>query len=120
MASNGSLSTTTNNGGAQPTNNPGLQAPAGTGGFDGGTPSTIQPVISGSSLDSTSGVPLVPNSLANSTIPLRSTGVQTATASLPPRHQVHPAMVTFSLILFVLAIGLFWYTGHVEKNTTQK
>jgi hypothetical protein len=118
MATDSTLSTSPTSG-SQTTSNSNLQAPPGTGGFDGGTPSTIQPVISGNLLDSKTGIPLAQTSLSNSTVALGATSSQKATIGHPKPRHINPGLLGFSIALFVFAIALFWFTGHAaDKKTT--
>lgn len=116
MASSTALTTTTNPGSQSTASDSNLQSTVAANGVSGGTPSTIQPGTNNSVLLNTGGIPLTPSSL--STVAIGPAGSQTATLAQPHHHTFNPALLGFPVVLFILAIGLFWLMGRAEKNTT--
>ncbi len=75
----------------------------------------IQPGTAANLLNSTQGIPL-----NNVPVPLVSLNTSTATppASIPPHPAINPVLGGLSVLLFVVAIGLFVLTSRSTKNTT--
>jgi hypothetical protein len=77
---------------------------------------TIQPGTAANLLNSTQGI-----SLNNVAVPLVSLTTSTTTASVAPlasHRTINPVLGGLSVLLFVLAIGLFVLTSRTSKNTT--
>jgi hypothetical protein len=90
-----------------------------------GTPtaqaSSVQPGTATSLLTSGGGVALHATSL--STVSLNNTTAQTQAAPqtaqmLPTHRHINPVLLSFSVVLCLIAIGMFWYTARSAKNTT--
>lgn len=118
MASNNLLTTTTNSGSQSTASDSSLQSSVAANSVSGGTPSSIQPGTNSTVLFGTGGIPLGQTSLA--TVPLVGSATQTATVVQSPHHKVNPALLGFSVVLFIVAIALFWFMGRDEKSTTIK
>ena len=76
----------------------------------------VQPGTAANLLNSTVGIPL-----NNVSVPLVSLNTSTATTTLTPVQQPHginPVLGGLSVLLFVVAIGLFVMTSRSSKNTT--
>jgi len=117
MANSTTLTTGTNSGTQGTTQSP--QSAIQPSGFAAGTPSSsVQPNVAGSQLNTggTSGISLQTTQL--STLSLSSsTTASVKPATVTPHHN-SPFLASLAIILFVLAIGMFWYTSHTAKNTT--
>gem|GEM_PF-3355637 len=76
----------------------------------------VQPGTAASLLNSTTGIPL-----NNVPVPLVSLNTSTSTTVLTPvapSRPINPVLGGLSLLLFVVAIGLFVLTSRTSKNTT--
>jgi hypothetical protein len=116
MATSDQLTAATGTGTQTATQTP--QSPVQDSGFGGGTPSTIQPSSTASLLTSSGGIPLTVTGL--STVSVGATTSQTVATATPAHHKINPVLLSFSIILFVAAIALFWATGRGAKNTTKR
>ncbi len=110
------LSTTTNSG-AQTGAQGNLTQPATQGGISGTSTGAVQTGTADSLLTSNNGISL------NNT-PVTTVSLTGSTQSQSPRqdtaaHHMNYALLGFSILLFVVAVGLFWATGRTEKNTTK-
>lgn len=77
---------------------------------------TVQPGTAANLLTSTTGIPL-----NNVPVPLVSLNTSTATTTptpVQPRQAVNPVLGGLSILLFVVAIGLFVLTSRTSKSTT--
>jgi hypothetical protein len=111
------LTTTTTESGTQTaTQSP--QAASGAG-FNGTSASGVQPGTASTLLTQASGgVPLHGGSLTTVNINA-ATASQVQPAAVAPKHHVNPALFGMSVLLFAVAIALFWLTSRSEKNTTK-
>lgn len=115
---NNTLSTGVDNGGTQnATQSPQTSAP----GFGGGTESqSVQPTAANTinTSGSTSGIPLAAQTLP--TVNLASGATATAAATTAPAapHKIQPVWAGFSIVLFLVALTLFWATMRSAKSTT--
>ena len=77
---------------------------------------SVQPGTAADLLTSSTGIPL-----NNVPVPLVSLnpGTATTTSTLaPPHYAINPVLGGFSILLFVVAIGLFILTSRTSKSTT--
>lgn len=110
---------TSSNGSLGSTAAPQQSVPANS--VSGGTPASIQPGNGADSLNNASaapGVPLQANKLT--TVNIGNTTPSTSSAAQPIKQKNHPVLLGFSITLFIIAIGLFWYMAHDAKKTTKK
>ena len=78
----------------------------------------VQPGTDRSLLTSPNGVSL--NATPLTTVSLDTgTQVESQPAALPAHHHANPVFFSVSIILCVIAIGLFWATTRSAKNTTK-
>ena len=106
-----SLIVTPNAGAQAPSTQSGLQA-NGQANLDNGLSGRVQPGITGDQLRTDQGIALTPTNL-----PTISLGTATNNQVVAPtKHHFNPALMIFSILLFVLAIVLFRVTGNTGKN----
>jgi hypothetical protein len=86
--------------------------------ISGGTPSSIQPGNDTGALVSTGGIPLTQTPL--STVSIGAAASQSSTGVHQPSRHINPALLGFSVVLFVVGLILFWLTSRSAKNTTLK
>ena len=118
MADSQTLTTGTNSGTQTSTDSP---QSATSSGFSSGAPSSaVQPVVGGSQLNTggTNGIPLQNNQVTTVNLSQTSTAVTHATTTPQATHQTNPVLAGIAIVLFVVALGLYWYTNHSSKNTT--
>jgi hypothetical protein len=110
------LTTTTATGSQTTTQSP--QTSAAATNFGGQQSSGVQPGTARDLLNSTNGIPLASSPVT--TVNLANAAQQTVTTTQVPKeqHHVNPALMGFSVLLFLVAIVLFWNTSRSVKNTT--
>ena len=77
----------------------------------------VQPGTATSLLNSQQGLTLAPGALT--TVDLTATTTQaTPKPVVPPTKHINAGLLGISAVLVVVAIVLFWWTGHSAKSTT--
>jgi hypothetical protein len=65
------------------------------------------------------GVPLANTPLSVVSLTAGTTTTTSQPAAPPTQHHINPVLLGFSIVLFVLAIAMFYATSRSVKNTTK-
>jgi hypothetical protein len=92
---------------------------ASSGGFSPGQQSSsVQPGTATDVLTSTNGTPLKNTPLTTVNLTTSTTAQTQAPTPAKKQHHISPGLLIISVILFFVAVGLFWSAARPVKNTS--